>query len=278
MRKIFNAAKWSVTLGSAPQAFLGAKWIQSFLRRVPESKKRIWALRILSLSPHYFIFPDAPKYENLSFDDYLETVCKELYESRLILYERIFKDYLAVDSVVLDYGCGPGFLAKIVAEHTRKVFACDISDGALACARIINSAPNLEYLRADEIGLASISDESLDAILSFAMIQHISDDIFEIVLENCRKKLKPGGTLIFHIQLEDSTWRTEKQWKADQSFAGKIKFRYGLHCFGRTVETHREIVSKHRFGDIKIESIANFLDEDYEDIKSQYLLTARKSR
>jgi SAM-dependent methyltransferase len=276
MSKVLNLMKWGLTLGKQPQTFLGAKWIPPFLKRVPESKKRIWALRILSLSPHYFIKPDDPKYRGMSNKQYLETVFQDCAESRVKIYEGILKKHLNENQTVLDYGCGPGFLAKVVAPNVKKIYACDISTGALACARIVNAATNLEYVVADEEGLKSIPDESVDVVFSFALIQHLTDEVFEIVLENFRKKLKPNGLLLLHIQLEDDIWKTEEKWKSDKSVQGKIKYRYGLHCFGRTKEAHVEMVTKHQFAEIQIESVASMIDENFDDVYSQHILTARK--
>lgn len=277
MRRIIDIAKWGLTLGREPQNFLGAKWIKTLLDRSPKSKKRIWALRLLSLSPHYFINPDAPEYKGLKTDEYLEKVFQICLDSRVKIYDQILKGRFRPDDVVIDYGCGPGFLAIAVAPHVKKIYGCDISNGALACAKVLNKAPNAEYVTADAEGLRQIEDESVDAIFSFAMVQHLSDEIFEMVLENCRRKLKPGGRLILHIQMIDAMWRTEDDWKNDASVQGRLKFRYGLHCFGRTEAAHREIVAKHGFGDIKVENLADMVTENFDDVCSQSLLTATKS-
>ena len=47
MSKMLNALKWGISRGKESQNFLGAKWIGSFLDRVNERNRRIWALRIL---------------------------------------------------------------------------------------------------------------------------------------------------------------------------------------------------------------------------------------
>ncbi len=277
MRKVLNIVKWGSTLGSEPQGFLSAKWIGYFLSKTSQAKRRLWALRILSLSPHYFFKPDDPKYKGFSHNDYLEAVFKENSDSRVKIFEHILRPYFSAEDTVLDYGCGPGFLAVVVARHVKKIYACDISTGALASANILNPAPDLEYIVADEAGFATIVDGSLDVIYSFAMVQHLTDEVFEIVLANCSRKLKPGGQLVLHIQLIDDVWKTEDQWKADTSLQGKIKYKYGLHCFGRTEQAHIDAVERHGFTDIKIESIADFVPEEFDDICSQSLLTAIKA-
>lgn len=277
MRRLLNIIKWASTLGSEPQTFLSARWIGYFLSKTSEAKRRIWALRILSLSPHYFIDPDNQKYKGLSHDDYLNAADESYAESREKLFEQILQRYVTADDTVLEYGCGPGYVAAVVARHVKKMYACDISTGALACAKILKAAPNLEYIVADDAGFSAIPDDSLDVIYSFAMIQHVTDEVFEIVLANCKRKLKPSGRLVLHIQMTDDVWKTEDQWKADTSLQGKIKYKYGLHCFGRTEQAHIDVVERHGFTDIKVQSIADFVPEEFDDICSQSLLTAVKA-
>lgn len=274
MMAIPEIIKWGAALGRQPQTFLGARWVEWFLSHAPKDKKRSWALRLLSLSPHYFIDADAPENRDLTRAEYLEKAFRVYSESRRKIYDQILKDRLKPDDVVLDYGCGPGFLAKTVAEHVSKIYACDISTGALACARVLNSAPNLEYVAADPSGLTAIPDAGLDAVYSFAVVQHVSDDIYNIVLENCRRKLKPGGRLILHIQLLGNGWRTEDEWRSDTSLKGKIKYKYGLHCFARPESVHRALVERSGFTDIRIQSVTDLIKEHFDDICSQHLLTA----
>jgi SAM-dependent methyltransferase len=231
---------------------------------------------MLSLSPHYFLSPDDPAYSGMSNDEYLEATFKECVDSRVNLYDRLLHRYFRETDTVVDYGCGPGFLARVLARNVKDVYACDISEGVLACARILNAAPNLKYVAATEKGLATFPDQSADVIVSFAMIQHISDEIFDRVLANMHRKLKPGGRLILHIQLIDDVWRTEDDWRSDNTVAGKIKFRYGLHCFGRTENRHVEMVGAKGFNNIEISKIDGDWLEAFPEIASQRILTADK--
>src|SRR5438132_9223410 len=128
--------------------------------------------------------------------------------SREYIYEKILVNFVEPDFEIIDYGCGPGFLAKATAPHVKKIYAVDISAGAITCAEILNSAGNIEYIVADGAGIKSIPDRQIDAIYSFAVVQHLTDQAFEKVLENCRQKLKPNGQLILHIQLTDDIWQT----------------------------------------------------------------------
>lgn len=276
MRKFTNLLKWGLILGKEPQNFLGARWIPAFLNRVSESKKQKWALRILGLSPHYFFDRDNPMYKDMTSDEFLEKSFEINSQSRKVIYDTVFKEHLEPEFIVLEYGCGPGFVAKAVSPHVSKVYACDISIGALACAEIVNRGENIEYLLADETGLAKIKNSSLDAVYSFAVIQHLTDEVFEVVLKNCLQKLKSDGKIVFHIQLEDKVWKTEGDWKSDESVSGKLKYKYGLHCFGRTLEIHQELVEKHGFVNVEFESLKYLGNHNSSDEDSQYLMTAVK--
>lgn len=125
--------------------------------------------------------------------------------------------------------------------------------------------------------MTSIENGSLDAIYSFAVIQHLSDEVFETVLENCRQKLKKGGKLLLHIQLADELWKTEEDWRNDVSLKGKLKLKYGLNCFGRTLEKHKEMVSKYEFSEIEFEDLNDIADGDSSEVESQRLLIATKN-
>lgn len=274
MKKFFNLLKWTISRGRDSQNFLGAAWIPRFISSVPERSRKKWALRVLSLSPHYFIKPDLPKFKGMSFDEYLEDSAHDIVKSREEIYERVFKSALGDSRTVLDYGCGPGFLAKVAARDRQKVYAVDISTGALACGKVINADPVIEFLEATESGLAKVVDSSVDAVMSLAVAQHLTDDVLSMVLGNCARKLKPGGTLALHVQLQNDVWKSEDQWRGDSSIEGKLKFRCGLHCFGRTAETLESMLKEKGFANISFTKLSDLMLSDPDNEDTEYLVTA----
>ena len=276
MYRIVHVLIRAITIGKKPQAFIGAKWMVTLLKVTPQSKKRAVALRILSMSPHYFYRDANPEYAELSHPQFLEAEYTRNRISRQKICHYILKDHLSKSDLVLDYGCGPGFLAKEVAKSVRRVYACDISQGVLECAKIINAAENVEYIRADTRELNTIADGSLDVIYSFAVIQHVTDQILGDILNTCTRKLKPGGQLVFQVQLEDPQLRSEAEWRADTSWRRTLRYRYGLHFFGRTSEFFQDEAAKHGFRNVRIRYIGNMVDHHFDDICYQHLLTATK--
>ena len=174
---------------------------------------------------------------------------------------------------------GPGWLARSVAERVQTVYAMDISDGVLECARVINPRENIEYLRADPAGFAAIADGSLDLVYSFAVIQHLTDAVFEKVLITCFSKLREKGQLFLHLQLEDERgkWRTEAEWRRDRSVRGRVKLRFGLNCFARKAEDARKLVEHHGFYVERIGRIAEICAQRFDDVCEQHFMLVRKA-
>ena len=274
MSRVLDIMKWGSTLGGGEQNFLGARWVTTLLKLSPSSRRRQYALKLLSLSPHYFIDRDDPSNAGLTESEYFEAAFAQCRDSREKIYDQMVSSEIKKSDVVIDYGCGPGFLARVLARNARSVYAFDISAGALACARVLNNEENLTYLTADDAGLAKVENGGVDVVVSIAMVQHLSTAVYNAVMGNIAAKLKPGGKLILHVQLPDAVWRTEEQWRSDKSVAGRIKYRYGLHCFARSEAEHRQVVEDHGFTDVQIVPVASLVDERFDDVCEQHLLTA----
>jgi SAM-dependent methyltransferase len=273
--KILQHSLRILALGRAPQSFIGARWIPQLLKAFPPAKRKWLALRLLALSPHYFYRDANQEYVRLSLQEFLEAECVRNNETRQMIYERILKRFLTGADRVLDYGCGPGFLARIVAANVTKVYAMDISPGLLECAKIINSAESLEYLLVDQADC--VPSSSLDVIYSFAVIQHMTDEAFEQALILCSDKLKRGGRIVFQVQLSDSKWRTERQWRADSSINGRLKFRYALHLFARNPDYFLTVLPKFGFRVLSLAPISDLCGTLFDDICAQQLLLAERT-
>jgi SAM-dependent methyltransferase len=270
--KILRYVLRILTLGRSPQSFIGALWIHRLLKAFPTSKRKWLALRILALSPHYFYRSANEAYLHMPLGAFLEAEYARNRETRQKIYDIILKRFLTPADLVLDYGCGPGFLARIVSTNVAKVYAMDIASGVLECAKILNRSDNLEYLLVDQA--RCVPSSSLDAIYSFAVIQHITDDAFERALNMCSEKLRPGGIIVFQVQLSDKECRTEQKWKRNASIKEKLRYRYGLHFFSRSSDYFLEVVLKFNLRALSLTPIAELCDTPFDDICVQHLLIA----
>ncbi|MBK9165600.1 MAG: class I SAM-dependent methyltransferase [Acidobacteria bacterium] len=275
MSRTLDLVKWTLALGSGEQNFLGAKWVPGFLARLKGENQKKWALRLLSMSPHYFIDGTSTKRADETTDAFLNRVFDVIVETRIEIYEKVLAGYLKSDDVVVDYGCGPGFVAAAVSPHVRKIYALDISDGALACGKILNGRENIEFVHAKD-SEDVIPKGGVNAIYSYAVIQHMTDEVFQSMLENCARYVQDKGKLILHVQLPDDAWRTEAEWRADASAKGRLKFKYGLHCFGRTEETFGQMLSESGFEVTECLEMEGLFGREDRELASQRLIVAVK--
>ena len=261
-REVGNAAISGVTWGGS-QNFLGARWVERLVDNTPAKVRERVALRLLSLSPHYFYNRDIRSEDDRN------------RQSRRALADTLIAPYLKKTMTVLDYGCGPGYMAYAVADKADHVYAVDISKGVLACAKVLNGQPNITFLTPAE---ARHGVEAVDLAYSFAVVQHLRTEILLDVLGLIADRLRQDGVLLLHFaESGKGGWRTEMEWAVDKSVVGRAKLRYGLNSFGRSADEMKSIVSSCGFTDVLVQSLSGSISiPGDDDIAHQHLLIARR--
>jgi SAM-dependent methyltransferase len=245
------------------QNFLGARWVEWMVANAPQAARERVALRFLALSPHYF------------YDRDLAAESTRNRRSRQILADELIAPHLAPGARVLDYGCGPGYLAAAVARLAGQVYAVDVSRGVLACARVLNGLPTIAYQTPDEFRAAA---GPVDVAYSFAVVQHLRTDALVSVLALLAEAVRPGGLLVLHFAVTgEHGYRTEGQWLSDDSLAGRARLRYGLNCFGRSTAEMVDLVTRSGFTDVVARPLSGSITIPGDDIPDQHLLTARRT-
>ena len=97
--------------------------------------------------------------------------------------------------IVLDAACGEGYGSYILSNFADKVFGIDISIEAIEYAREKYNNCNLEY-RCASINNIPLQDNSVDVIVSFETIEHVTFDLQKEFLAEIKRVLKPDGILI----------------------------------------------------------------------------------
>jgi SAM-dependent methyltransferase len=242
----FTNALWSALILAASggsQNFLGAAWVAGSLKLAPSGFKRPWALRLLRASPHYFY--RTPANAGLSAHDFVESEYIRNLKSRRLIIDGLIAQYLQPGFVCIDYGCGPGFLAVSVAPRVAQVIACDITVGVLACAATINSAPNISYRRIAADGRIPVENESVDFVYTFAVFQHLTDEVLGRSLAELKRVMKPGAEAVCHVVLEGAEgWKSEESWRQDRTLKGRLKWEMGMHCFNRSPSSLEALITK----------------------------------
>ncbi|MBR5247333.1 MAG: glycosyltransferase [Lachnospiraceae bacterium] len=120
-------------------------------------------------------------------DEQLEMEHYQRYYSALSFVE---------DKIVLDAACGEGYGTSILAARAAKVSGLDLSAEAIARAReTYGGKDNIEFV-VGSVAQIPFPDHSLDVVVSFETIEHISEELQYKFLDEIKRVLKQDGILI----------------------------------------------------------------------------------
>lgn len=105
--------------------------------------------------------------------------------------------YVSTDSVVLDFGCGTGRVARYVAPHCAALWAVDVSPRMLELTRErLREATNLRFARCHDVAIPEVASASVDVVYSFLVLQHLEREDAFLALRELRRVLKSEGVAI----------------------------------------------------------------------------------
>jgi SAM-dependent methyltransferase len=109
-----------------------------------------------------------------------------------------FSEGTAGGGLVADLGCGPGHVTRYLHDHGVRVVGIDLSPAMVQVAKNLN--PSLEF-RIGDMKQLDIPDASLAGIVAFYSIVHFDSSELDIVLQQIRRVLQPGGLFLvsFHV-------------------------------------------------------------------------------
>ena len=152
---------------------------------------------------------------------------------------RLIRGALGKEMRVLEIATGTGLIAIEIAPFVHEVEAIDFAPQMIEEAKKKPASPNVRFSVGDAMAL-SFEPQSFDAVI-ISNALHIMPEP-ELVLENIRGILKPGGLLIAptfsHGHLRESTWNlnarilkligfeTHSKWTPEEyvSFIGRHGF------------------------------------------------------
>jgi len=258
---------------SKDHAFLDRSWTAWLFRVTPRRLRRPLALRLLSLSPHYWIYQWTDYYPaELSRGEILRREFERNSASRKEICDKLLARYLRPEMTALDFGCGPGFLARWVSPLVAQVIATDVSRGVLACARQINPADNLRYVHNGLSDLAHVAGSSVDFVYSFAVFQHLLKEQSFAFLREFARVLKPGGTGAIHSILKEPEAAPRYP---NPGAAGWIAKRVNLRMVYFSAAEMEDLLAKAGLADVQIVRVATLADID-DDIGQEHLVTFRR--
>jgi SAM-dependent methyltransferase len=148
-----------------------------------------------------------------------------------------FGALVADRGVVCDLGCGPGHIARFLADRGVQVCGIDLSDAMVTLARTRN--PDLSFEQGDARHLA-VEDASWAGIVAFYSLIHLRRDEVGGVLTELRRTLVPHGLLLLSVHEGNDETHLE-EWFGSQvdvsfTFFERSELVQALEAAGFTVD------------------------------------------
>ena len=120
---------------------------------------------------------------------------RELIKSRLDVYRPFIEPLIDPETRTygIDLGCGRGEWLEILEEIGVSALGVDLDQGMLSAC----TERGLKAIQGDAIAhLATLEDESQLVVSAFHVVEHISFDQLQNLVQEAHRVLKPGGLLI----------------------------------------------------------------------------------
>jgi ubiquinone/menaquinone biosynthesis C-methylase UbiE len=147
---------------------------------------------------------------------------------------------------VLDYGCGPGKTAVLVAErYGVTVTAVDVSAAMLRIATEQYAHPRVSYGLLERAGLPDVDDGSIDAAMACFVFINVPDVAeLDAIANAVHRVLRPGGRFVLMDSNPDAVgvrFTTFQTGEPGRAYAAGEARRVQLH----DPETQLEIIDYH---------------------------------
>ena len=141
-----------------------------------------------------------------------ERFIPEKFAAPDLVLEHYQRYYAALSLVkgktVLDIASGSGYGSSILAKTGRQVYGVEIDQDAVDYANEHFAEPNLQFLQGS-VEKLPLPDRSIDVVVSFETIEHISAELQICMMKEIKRVLKPDGILF--ISSPDKKYYSEER-------------------------------------------------------------------
>ena len=192
------------------------------------------------------------------------TGSQEMYVEHIQRY--YFAKQFVDGKVVLDAACGEGYGSYVLSDRASQVHGVDVSEEAITNAKNKYKKDNISFYIESIDNMTSIKDSTIDVIVSFETIEHVSEDIQAKFLLEIKRVLKNDGILIMSTPnkaIYSDLYNFKNDFHIKEFYVEEYK-RFLNNYFEHNIyleqffETSNLIVSK----DIQVANIKNYKKEN----------------
>jgi len=159
---------------------------------------------------------------------------------RIINYHKFFLDNINSEDVVLDIGCGNGFLTFDIAKKAKKVVALEKNSSYLKEAEKKNSSSNIRYFLCDATSYRS--EERFSVLILSNVLEHIENRI-----DFLRNIKRFSEKILIRVPMINRDWITlykkelGVEWRLDKTHFTEytlLSFQEELKCAGLMIKEY----------------------------------------
>ncbi|HEY1114836.1 MAG TPA: glycosyltransferase [Chitinophagaceae bacterium] len=146
---------------------------------------------------------------------------------------------LVKGKVVLDIACGEGYGSALMARSAKKVIGVDISEECIvhAVTKYASQFPHTHFLQGS-VEAIPVEDASVDVVISFETLEHVSAEGQERFLSEVKRVLKSDGVFVVSTPDKENYsnryghenhFHVHELGRAD--FKALLECRFGHVCF-----------------------------------------------
>ena len=118
---------------------------------------------------------------------------------------------------IADIGCGPGHVARYLADRGARVMGIDLSPRMTQLAQRLS--PDIPFRQGDMLAL-DLDADALGGIVAFYSVIHVPPESVPRVMREFHRVLRPGGLALLSFHIGDETRHLDEWWGKPVSLDG----------------------------------------------------------
>ncbi|MHB8628968.1 MAG: class I SAM-dependent methyltransferase [Aggregatilineales bacterium] len=177
-------------------------------------------------------------------------------------FDRKMLDWLAEKinrtGIICDIGCGPGQIARYLADQGVQACGIDLSPGMIEQAKRLN--PGIPFQVGNMLALTEVVNNAFSGIAGFYSIIHIPHEQILQALQEFERVLCPNGVALLAFHIGNETRHLDEWWgekvSMDFQYFSSAEIKASLQAAGFVVE---EVIERDPYPEVEVQTRRAYL-------------------